>query len=144
MSRELDALVAERVMGEETAIKALMLRSINEEPGSCGCSLEVFEACWADPKWWGHTPSIQERVRTDYIKPYSSSIHHAWLVVERLRGRGWEYEIRDTARDQDGNRLGQGCVLMSREEPFHVGALAPTITEAICLAALKVVGAELA
>ena len=139
----LDALIAEHVFGEPTDIKELMFLSINAEPGSSGISPEVFEACWADPKWWGHTPATQERARELYIRHYSTSISDAWRVVERMRELGYAVSFGSDNRYADwGASFTQHdrCDACKRTGSQNHYAEDESLPRAICLAALKSLG----
>lgn len=62
------------------------------------------------------------------ISHFSTDIAAAWEVVERLRSRGYRFEVRSQP---------QGFWVYFGEE---MSAEAPTAPHAICLAALKAVG----
>ncbi len=127
-SRELDALIAEKVMG---------------------LTLAVSDKAWSDEDWLGSdypTKSNVLAIVTDaergslvpmrrVIPPYSTDIAAAWLVVERMRG--------DFMLDlQDHIVYWSADFLRSRPGGIkQVAFQAPSAPLAICLAALKAVGA---
>lgn len=125
MSRELDALVAEHVMG---------LRPFLEE--SIAKALRVT------------AKTIQQRTMLELmtsmeVPEYSTDIAAAWAVVEKLRE---DYDrVFITAHG-----LGDTEVLVEVELDHNKGgvpadyweATAPTMPEAVCLAALELKGVE--
>lgn len=122
--RELDALVAERVMGLKTEDYAgLLVEKINP----------------ANPK--GNYP-------LDYLIPrYSESIEAAWEVVEKIKTTGRELEIELTSSADNPNEWTCGIKWFEffEDEEQQWGWFyftQSTAPHAICLAALKAVGVE--
>ena len=122
--RELDALVAEKVMGHKVLS--------HWEPGVVKHVIDENQ-CEIDV---GHWP-----------KPYSTDIAAAWEVVAELRRRDWFMGIAEALLPK-----GWGCVFTPLHEgdkiedpndtrPERVDARAATAPHAICLAALKAKGA---
>lgn len=110
-SRELDALIAERVM---------RLEDVQRGSDWTGLDWEYFDGAGT-----GATLEIPE---------YSTDIAAAWLVVEKLLKDGKEvYLSADKALFSEGFRW----VFQIRGV---AGGLAPTAPEAICLAALEALG----
>ena len=119
MSRELNVAVAERVMGR------------------------CFHV-WGTPNdgllWTCTKCGITEGAAGGPLNPrYSDEIAAAWQVVEKMREQGWWVEVRSDynatvplTRTICAFGKGQVCEF----------AEADTAPEAICLAALAVVGAE--
>ena len=118
MTRELDALVAEKVMGWK----------LIENWGSDGPVEEGWVGFW-DDEWcrWIETPNLE-------VKTWNPSapdgIADAWMVVEKMMhvsienlGSKWKVEF-------------------SADTHGLYWATADTAPEAICLAALKAVGYE--
>lgn len=128
--RELDALVAEKVMGWVSVSKEHHWNYVRGYP-----------AGWPD-EYSGLPPdgyTGDDEFRRDYrkIHAYSSSIADAWLVVEKLKETKGRVSV-DWFEDTIGYRwhvyVGEG------DEQSVVGA--ETAPHAICLAALKAVGVE--
>lgn len=115
--RELDALVAEKVMGTEgiRTIQSLDHRGWHREPGTLGPSRDL-----------GDGRTGREAIQ---IPHYSTDIAHAWLVVEHIN-------LFD-----NGTRLGRddngAWVVMDWTN--DVLAKADTAPLALCLAALHVI-----
>lgn len=111
--RELDALVAEKVMG---------LKINWDETTPCPLCGDVGRFCGAR-MWCSHDGWYYSQ-----YKDYSTDIAAAWEVVEKLRGDGWIFNLSDSWAAQfhmPGNIL----VVSSAKSAPH----------AICLAALKAV-----
>ena len=85
-----------------------------------------------------------EGVNVRRLPAYSTDIAAAWPVVDELRERGWHMELDNRGTDWS-------VLFLQYKEPMpdcpwqlvtdEVAASAPTAPRAICLAALKVVGA---
>ena len=119
--RDLDALVAEKVMG---------MIGYNNLP-----TIADLEKQLDDPK---NVVDILPSGECRVIRPYSTSIAAAWEVVEKLSS---DYSIELTQNHQV-NHLQYICKFwkLSGGDVFYdVADIAPL---AICLAALKAVGAE--
>jgi hypothetical protein len=113
--RELDALVAAKVMGLIVRIDPMSKDLMTgKEPG-------------IPPRWGNMT----------LVRPYSTSIEHAWQVLETLQGLGayWTLGGPDCRGKTWVAQYGKG----SREVFCGEADTAPL---AICLAALKAVGGE--
>jgi hypothetical protein len=112
--RELDAMVAEKVMGLETGASG-------DNAWILGDALYVIDD--------GHAAVLPH---------YSTDIAAAWLVVEKMRADGWHFELSD----RDAVDEQPFWVEFATKEYERGGqswqAAAP---HAICLAALKAVGA---
>ena len=118
---ELDALVAEKVMG----IAGDCPGDQNEWHSGWQC-----DTCW-NTGMWGED-------FTHAFKPYSASIAAAWEVVEKLATLLPDGDIH--IERLDGEVWGVGtCHEASGWKGFISGKTAP---HAICLAALKAVGVE--
>lgn len=116
--RELDALVAEKVMGIKTEYYS-------------GCLVEKVSA------------HFEQRVYPlDYLIPeYSTDISAAWKVVERIEKRFVLQKVFLPHSDQpsfSAHFSNEKVIDFWRE-----GSVAPTASHAICLAALKTIGTEL-
>lgn len=122
--RELDALIAEKVMGW-----------IPYEP----------ERAFAYPGW--HTPD-GEFLNIARLPPYSTDITAAWEVVDKLKlavvpideTKWWAGKMGDHGHDEDP-LTSDTWVEQAMRDGKH-GRIADTAPHAICLAALKVMGAE--
>lgn len=122
--RELDALVAEKVMGWcwiENDVGQESLQPPIEEYAYLSRNHPVF---WADDKGY-----------TEIMPKYSTNIADAWQVVEKLRETHWIQVEVGTLNICDIGEYGKGCSTIQE--------VADTIPLAICLAALKAVGVEL-
>lgn len=119
--RELDALVAEKVMGipaHETKLFFVRAESGVKPTHTMGGLPFVAEE--------------RKESRTD-IKPYSTDIAAAWTVVEKLQA--------DSIVEVSGYKNDWDCLINTSggEIPDFFGS-AETVPHAICLAALKAVG----
>lgn len=135
--RELDALVAENVMGCERKISTLDAERKRDPAG----------ACWCGPAPYGgrtgrggiHSASYLGS-GTREIASYSTSIAAAWEVVEKLTPERHDRVTLVFASSSESGR---------HEATFWGGtdglatALGDSIPHAICLAALRSVGASL-
>jgi len=82
--------------------------------------------------------AIFRQLADDDVPPFSRDGAWADIVVRRMRGLGWEYEV---GRGDDASRLWR--VRFSRESSSDSGEFESTSREvAICVAALKAVGWE--
>lgn len=120
--RELDALVAEKVMGQTPEWREKMR-------GHCMCGrCETCSIC-------------------SWPLPYSTNIAAAWEVVEhwskRTRYLFFLVQIAPTQLTKGAYRAGWGYTEDFSKEDTAAGAeaIAPTAPHAICLAALKAAGA---
>ena len=111
--RELDALVAERVMGWTRVVRAR-------------------ETLWQSPKA-GTWPIVASR-----LPHYSTDIAAAWQVVERMRADGWVCEVfgSDTA-----NAEGYSVTLWRPDTSGSSVTQNATAPLAICRAALAAIDA---
>ena len=134
--RELDALVAEKVMG----LGAIELRRCIPDPESGGwiegaslpeadcvtlqpCSAEIV----ADEKFWEAVPR------------YSTSIGDAWKVVEKLSSPGWIFAMDDVG--SVGEQLAWHVSFTEVNGERHGEVNRISAPEAIVVAALRAVGA---
>ena len=134
--RELDAMVAEKVMG-------LRPKQCKLHPGNTRCGVQSFEIEGKTIfQEWGCLYCLRySKKRIDparELKPYSTDIAAAWEVVEKLQERGTL-----TVSSARGGSVGElktfaWCVEIHGPEVEEWGDTAP---HAICLAALKAVGA---
>lgn len=119
MSREIDAIVAEKVMGW-----------VSNYPGG-----------WPHPPM--DTPNRKQYMDSEgctVIPNYSSSIEAAWQIIEKLITQGHYVNIFSTeySTPTRENGPGWGCQVSSDDT-----SLDDTAPMAICLAALKTVGHRL-
>lgn len=130
--RELDALVAEKVMGLPVVWSSepyVILGGTRRE---------------------GRFPYLKGRAHgCDYdwaeVPHYSTDIGAALTVAEHMHAQGWHYEVGshislDDVRWAEFARGNYDAYDASWEESYDVGAA--TIPHAICLAALRAVGVE--
>lgn len=86
----------------------------------------------ADPSAW----SLKEpTIPCDHQPNYSTSIADAWLVVEKMRGNGYVLHL------DDGNTEWRAFFAVPNDESKIMGSYQPTAPTAICLAALRAIGA---
>ena len=112
--RELDAAVAEEVMGlRDVKTVPLKYQGKARQPGLC------------------HGP------QHDTVPHYSTDIEAAWEVVERVVNLGW---LPTLGRGWSCGR-GAWCFEIVKGKDDLERAMADSAPEAICLAALKAVGA---
>jgi hypothetical protein len=120
--RELDALVAEKVMGWTSDLYAHSLMG-------------------EKVRLWLPPPPSDVAHTADTLPRYSTDIAAAWEVVEKVSGPGLAFELVDVGSFNPGYTelprwcasFGDGNVVIAEE--------ADTAPHAICLAALKAVGA---
>ena len=131
--RELDALVAENVVGWKWLMTHYYSLAGKTEfsRGLYGPPADIDHDSWR--LWDGRDCAI---VRLPHTPPYSTSIADAWKVVERLRvlyPDGWVSVLLG---------IGDGCHAYAGTEDREATGNADTAAHAICLAALQAVGAE--
>ena len=128
--RELDALIAEQVMGWRCDPGLA-----NEPDGT------INTAFWYPPEWdtelgaWPSTMGRQQHGPYDLVPHYSTSIADAWLVVEKFRER-------EIICQQNGisDATWVAFVWALQKSKHGVHYLLQYLTpESICLAALKAV-----
>jgi hypothetical protein len=110
--RELDALVAEKVMGLEP----------------CQCHTGT-----------GDLDEICGLCFTDTLKHYSTDIAAAWQVVKKLYDDGWEWELREEILSSEAIAIKSKARYGKTEAGRW---LSSTMPHAICVAALNAVGHE--
>ena len=130
--REMDALVAEKVMGLP---KASSLGKDSRCPITGGEMRMGIDRAWCfDCRTWHYGPH----------KEYSADISAAWEVVDRMEQSGKWLKLHSPWRPEDGDKwwadfLDHGFTGWNgKENP----AEAPTAPLAICRAALKAAGKE--
>jgi hypothetical protein len=130
--RELDALVAEKVMGWGWV--RTMGGDIHNEhiwlmpPEEARRYLPDFRLMKPPVEW-------REQWRRD-LPHYSTDIAKAWLVVEKMREQAWRLDIGSYYQDHHG---WSACF---DNYSTYFRSDAPTAPRAICLAALKAVGVD--
>jgi len=145
--RELDALVAKKVMG----LHGIGYYGPNKSHGfhrdydrfdTNDEALAAYKKYWPEDSWHEDEDCLHHW-KDDWgplcLYEYSTDIFYAWLVVEKMQEDGWYWGIGYdygelvagfyTARDSEGE-----------VDPYFVQA--KTAPLAICLAALKAVGEE--
>ncbi len=114
--RELDALVAEKVMGWS-------------DVGEITIGMTVYVA--------GHRPEGEQTV----VPSYSTDIAAAWTVVERMRELGWRMLLENWVSSDDAY-----AAFFHPQDRYrygnHIGVTDDTAPVAICRAALRAVGVE--
>ena len=125
--RELDALVAEKVMG----MVVMACRDIDGEWWSDPNEMFTGKEVCVPPRW-GHARELPL---------HSTSIRYAWEVWEKLIADGW-YPDLTTTYSAKANGLVYGCELQRGGDGTkdHYWVQATTAPLAICLAALAAVG----
>jgi hypothetical protein len=140
--RELDALVAERVMGwrwlpvrfvwdDEPLVYLLPPGGITEDVNS------TTSGAWDENRVWHSMPC------------YSTDIAAAWEVVEKMQAAGWgwcleQHENADvpTAWFLRASEIGRNARFSSPEQMEEKRSASGAMPHAICIAALKAVGHE--
>lgn len=132
--RELDALVAERVMGYQWWHReGLRNHLLSPDAAQWAGSLDMKPgAAETDKAFYNGAP------------PYSTDIAAAWEVIERMTAQGWHYEIGGPAASTPHwARFGRGDYDPHNDEwdEQHIG-MGSAAPHAICLAALRAIGEE--
>ena len=118
--RELDALVAEKVMECQVIWREQNLPFAAPKEPHCGCPERIHETPFRG------------------LSAYSTSIAAAWQVWEHLAQReGWFANVQTCCRPEH-----QWCAIVADGEGHLWEGQADTAPLAICLAALKAVGIE--
>ena len=126
--REMDALVAEKVMG-------CTIRWYDSYEG--GEETSKVRGCGCNP--------IKHDTKSDRVPDggslaeYSTQIYDAWEVVEKVRQKGILDHIEERNQD-DGVWVVQFCA-KPNDAWWHEHAYGDTVPVAICRAALKATGA---
>lgn len=119
--RELDALIAEKVMG----CKILYVGTVSgEKPWGCGCLNEIHSIGDGDAE----------------LKEFSTDIAAAWEVVEKLREKYNSVDICALSPTLKGCHY--KVKLWDNAWSDSITILSETVPRAICLAALKAIGHE--
>jgi hypothetical protein len=126
--RELDAMVAEKVMGWQ--------RELGSFAGTQTWHPEVVSLVRPSPSGYRRHPTTGDLTYFGGIPSYSTDISAAWLIVERMRGLGWLMLLDDC--DPFGFRCVWQTTSPDLTDVVGDGATAPL---AICRAALAAVGA---
>lgn len=133
MSRELDALVAERVMG-----------TVWDDKRCRVCGWPIVPS--SEPGCWASNCSMRplpER-RADEHRPYSTDIAAAWEVVEKMRTLKWWARIQSPFMADD-DLYGCGFTPLGvtgwNGQPDH-WTQDRSSAMAICIAALRAVGVD--
>ncbi len=142
--RELDALIAEKVMGWRWfrfLNKCYLIPPRNTETG--------FDPAHVLSHWDGEgkegTPDLEWTTLSSYpnfrLRHYSTDIAAAWEVVEKVQANGWTFHVDDVGFNNGIE--GKWRVLLTEAETGdkHVFADGDTAPHAICLAALKAMSA---
>lgn len=133
--RELDALVAENVMGW----KPHRLKTGRSVPECTVCG-DAFHFHFTEANMHG-VYWCEPRKGPGEIPPYSSDIEAAWPLVEKFR-----MDVQSPGAPQNGgeylNETGEWEVEFFRDDGKTDFVNAPTAPLAICLAALKAKGVE--
>lgn len=125
--RELDVLIAEKVMGWKLYCYEGDVYA--HEPGQYGDAAKNDGWCWEGDTYPENRESHQFAPSTD--------IAAAWEVVEKLSTNGWAVKMQIGF---DSSRYYWDCEVFIEES--HYGS-AKTAPHAICLAALKAAGVKL-
>jgi hypothetical protein len=120
MSRDIDALVAEHVMGWTNNW---------DNPGRGGM--------WGIMDWIEKDDGTRTPVRAADFPSYSGDIESSWEVVEKLANDGYQVTV---SVYKDGCHVDCGIPRPGTWEPKR--SFAKTVPMAICLAALRAKGVE--
>lgn len=136
--RELDALVAERVMGREVLYQS---GNISRTANDDGQHAEMWvgrpttlERCQKDCSEWNTGMRLRLKPMPKGNPRYSTDIAAAMQVVEKLRGQSLAVSIMDTDAGAGGN---WSVTFDSPVRGFEAECL--SLPEAICRAALQAV-----
>ena len=159
--RELDALVAEKVMGEKPEIVWIARDDDDEPDATAGAYLstngwQLFpNYTKRDIEQWllEHPIVCGKKTRLgkwEHHKPYSTDIAAAWEVLEKMRERGLRPGVNLLDSGWHGYFVDPSVVedvvdVDGRSIAYHATAIhgyADTAPRAICLAALRSVGVE--
>lgn len=127
--REMDALVAEKVMGL-TVVPDLI-------SGSGFRATDMSRPSAFQPELEPPMPLFE----ANPIKPYSTDIAAAWEVVEKIRLNATLDHIEER-HEAEGVWVVQFCAKTSNEPWWHEHAYGDTVPLAICRAALLAVGVK--
>lgn len=134
--RELDALIAEKVMG------ATVVYPYRSEPGH---PYPGVNPIWTDEPWQA-TSNPQSISGLENVPHYSTNIADAWMVVEKMgRWHGFDFMIvmPDPEQTFHLRTYEAGWYEATNDGPERrVVSYADTAPLAICLAALKAVSQE--
>ena len=137
--RELDALVAERVMG--------WIRLSCAPPGRFCLEQKERGRDERDGDWWLLPGGTFRCDLCDRTEDYSTDIRAAWEIMEKMwphvqnGGRG-THRIQLYRRDGDNQWGCEFAIDPQGDWRTHARACAPTAPHAICLAALKAIEGE--
>ena len=135
--REMDALIAMRVMGAPEVCTLVGAGTLDDP-----CRLDHPDAAWRvrsplDTYWYRWSPDGSERVVNDFLPNYSTDIAAAMDVWGKVGSR---IESLYPAYDYEPERLMHWVAVTSDTDgrpESRRGHVAPTPAEAICLAALS-------
>jgi len=132
--RELDALVAERVMGAK-----LRWSNLEIPPTKLDAFLQERDEFLGPPKTGIEASRRAEQRRRDeqILPPFSTDISAAWAVVEAMAARDWSFAFRFSESDRS---LGATFSSLGEKEGHQEWFGLDHAPHAICLAALKAVG----
>ena len=142
--RELDVLVADKVMGCKVFLRTIDSneRIFLTEPGkdrhSVPRSSFDYWSCQCDPI------HIHNRKEGGGIPEYSTDIAAAWKVVEKLRGDDNALQLFGSEKNDNVKRwyaYFSGKYWCEATSILLLGEVSESAPHAICLAALKLVGA---
>lgn len=129
--RELDALVAEKVMGlvvdldNSKYFDGTQVATRKEDFGAIGEAVQTISGVYHPRLSWP-------------LPHYSTDIAAAWEVVERLSAENWIFDLLEGAHE--GASPWRAHFMREGERSNGYGDSAP---HAICLAALKAVGVKI-
>lgn len=134
--RELDALVAERVMARDLSMGKHEWREVDLDDRDRCQSTYFCDRCANHAGWVDISELDMSESCKPYCPTYSSDILAAWQVVDRLRSQKCEVEVKS-------GRWGWDVDFWPRKESsLEYGHIQlPSLPVAICMAALEAVGA---
>ncbi len=125
--RELDALIAEKVMGKKVC------GGPNNEK-----TRRVYYSPFGPDCWW----SENETGEPEYIHAYSTDIAAAWEVVEKMERNGFFYSVSKGRIGAHGTN-DKVWVSFGKSGDNIIWSESGTAANAICLAALKALGVKI-
>lgn len=143
MSRKIDELVAERVMGLPRPASMMTYRDAEKEEGGRASWFALRRPGWFANIDWGdieREKMYDERVEWQPDKEYSEDIAAAWEVVEKMEDKGYRCDVSNVNPDGEPNWYAKFLKFTKGEFPTYWMERSDTAPLAICLAALRAVG----
>lgn len=108
-SRDLDALVAQKIFGYGPYYPSII----------------------------GNNITAPNSTKITWLPRYSTDISDAWMVVEEMQRRGWDYLASSLVNGNHAMRFDKYSIVSGQEVESSARAEAPTLPHAVCKAALR-------